>query len=378
MIIGEERAVGELWEAARRRMPRAARGPARPARLRDRRAAGAGRHAGCAPRRPTTSSCSCPRAPRRTARARRRPARRATPRASAGARARRSRTAARGSGSRTAWSASRPRRRPGRRRRCRCSRSGSTRRRAAAATARAALRDLCRLLLEPTPAVTLFVRTENAPAIALYESIGMRVAHYRSLLFERPRVSVSRSGVARTRGTRGGGRAARADRAHIRRHELIAPGGEVLCLVSGGADSTLPLPRAARARLPGLGAPRRPRAARRGVRRGRALLRRGARRRGRPGRPRAARTEAELRDAPLRVQPPTGCARPGHTASDQVETILYRLVSSGTAKGIKAAPRGRRRAPAPAALARGDGGVLPRARARVPASTRRTPTRCAA
>ena len=26
--------------------------------------------------------------------------------------------------------------------------------------------------------------------------------------------------------------------AHIRRHELIEPGGEVLCLVSGGADST--------------------------------------------------------------------------------------------------------------------------------------------
>src|SRR5579862_5053224 len=25
---------------------------------------------------------------------------------------------------------------------------------------------------------------------------------------------------------------------HVRRHELIAPGGEVLCLVSGGADST--------------------------------------------------------------------------------------------------------------------------------------------
>ena len=34
------------------------------------------------------------------------------------------------------------------------------------------------------PFVTLFVRTENAPAIALYESIGMRlVGRYRSLLF---------------------------------------------------------------------------------------------------------------------------------------------------------------------------------------------------
>jgi RimJ/RimL family protein N-acetyltransferase len=46
------------------------------------------------------------------------------------------------------------------------------------------LRDLCRLLLESTPHVTLFVRTDNAPAIALYDSIGMRhVAAYRSLLF---------------------------------------------------------------------------------------------------------------------------------------------------------------------------------------------------
>ena len=26
--------------------------------------------------------------------------------------------------------------------------------------------------------------------------------------------------------------------AHIRRHSLIAPGGEITCLVSGGADST--------------------------------------------------------------------------------------------------------------------------------------------
>ena len=46
------------------------------------------------------------------------------------------------------------------------------------------LRDLCRLLLARTPTVTLFVRTENAPAIALYESIGMRrVLEYRSILF---------------------------------------------------------------------------------------------------------------------------------------------------------------------------------------------------
>jgi ribosomal protein S18 acetylase RimI-like enzyme len=46
------------------------------------------------------------------------------------------------------------------------------------------LRDLCRLLLETTPNVTLFVRSENAPAIALYETVGMRkVLEYRSILF---------------------------------------------------------------------------------------------------------------------------------------------------------------------------------------------------
>lgn len=45
------------------------------------------------------------------------------------------------------------------------------------------LRDLCRLLLETTPIVTLFVRTDNGPAIALYERIGMRkTLEYRSVL----------------------------------------------------------------------------------------------------------------------------------------------------------------------------------------------------
>ena len=45
------------------------------------------------------------------------------------------------------------------------------------------LRDLCRLLLERVPAVCLFVRAENAPAIRLYEAIGMQhVLDYRSVL----------------------------------------------------------------------------------------------------------------------------------------------------------------------------------------------------
>ncbi len=46
------------------------------------------------------------------------------------------------------------------------------------------LSDLCRLLLERVPTVCLFVRAENDPAIRLYEAIGMKhVLDYRSLLF---------------------------------------------------------------------------------------------------------------------------------------------------------------------------------------------------
>ena len=47
-----------------------------------------------------------------------------------------------------------------------------------------ALCDLCRLLLEAVPAVCLFVRPENTPALRLYDSIGMtRELTYRSLVF---------------------------------------------------------------------------------------------------------------------------------------------------------------------------------------------------
>ena len=46
------------------------------------------------------------------------------------------------------------------------------------------MRDLCRLLLERVPAVCLFVRAENAPAIRVYEKVGMRhTISYRSLVF---------------------------------------------------------------------------------------------------------------------------------------------------------------------------------------------------
>jgi ribosomal protein S18 acetylase RimI-like enzyme len=46
------------------------------------------------------------------------------------------------------------------------------------------MRDLCRLLLERTPVVCLFVRPENAPALRVYEAVGMsRTISYRSVIF---------------------------------------------------------------------------------------------------------------------------------------------------------------------------------------------------
>lgn len=50
--------------------------------------------------------------------------------------------------------------------------------------AKRALRDLCRLLLEQVPAVCLFARPENVAALRVYEGIGMhRTISYRSLIF---------------------------------------------------------------------------------------------------------------------------------------------------------------------------------------------------
>jgi ribosomal protein S18 acetylase RimI-like enzyme len=50
--------------------------------------------------------------------------------------------------------------------------------------AKSGMADLCRLLLESVPRVCLFVRTDNVPAIRVYESIGMsRAMTYRSLVF---------------------------------------------------------------------------------------------------------------------------------------------------------------------------------------------------
>jgi tRNA(Ile)-lysidine synthase len=120
--------------------------------------------------------------------------------------------------------------------------------------------------------------------------------------------------------------------AHIRRHSLIAAGGEITCLVSGGADSTC-LWHA----LGTLGYRVSALHVNHGLRgeesdRDAAFCREifGAE----VVAPRRARTEAELRD--LRYSYATDRLRAtGHTASDQVETILYRLAASGSTRGIK-------------------------------------------
>src|SRR6266508_608941 len=118
----------------------------------------------------------------------------------------------------------------------------------------------------------------------------------------------------------------------IRRHELIAPGGEVTCLVSGGADSTC-LWHALRElgyRVSALhvnhglrGAEADEDASFCAEQFGAEIVD------GRGGR-----SEDELRR--IRYSFATDRLRAtGHTASDQVETVLYRLVASGAAKGIK-------------------------------------------
>ena len=117
----------------------------------------------------------------------------------------------------------------------------------------------------------------------------------------------------------------------IRRHELIPPGGEVTCLVSGGADSTA-LWHSLRELGYAVSALHvnhhlRGEESDEDARFCSEVL--GAEVVDGPGR-----TEAELRE--LRYGVATDRLRAtGHTASDQVETVLYRLASSGKAGGIK-------------------------------------------
>ena len=182
-----------------------------------------------APRASTTSSCSSPPARSRTRRSSASTRCAATRTASAGARRRRSRRAARGCGRRTGRSSSRPRPPRGRRPRCSSSRCGATRPRGGRATRRRALRDLCRLLLERTPIVCLFVRPENDPAIRLYERVGMQrvgVVSLARLLGALPRRLGEHDGgrrgeVERARRRRGSG--SRRSVSHASRQAALRP-----------------------------------------------------------------------------------------------------------------------------------------------------------
>jgi tRNA(Ile)-lysidine synthase len=122
---------------------------------------------------------------------------------------------------------------------------------------------------------------------------------------------------------------------HVRKHDLIAPGGEVVCLVSGGADSAC-LWHALGAlgyRVSALHVNHKLRGgeSEEDARFCREVL--GAEVVEAPG-PSAA-TEAELRE--LRYSFAADRLRAtGHTASDQVETVIYRLAASGTTTGIRA------------------------------------------
>jgi tRNA(Ile)-lysidine synthase len=121
--------------------------------------------------------------------------------------------------------------------------------------------------------------------------------------------------------------------ARIRRDELIGPGGEVVCLVSGGPDSTC-LWHA----LAALGYSVSAVHVNHGLRgeesdADAAFCRErfGAEVVDAP----AGRTEAELRDLRYKLTAGRGLRATGHTASDQVETVLYRLAASGSTRGIK-------------------------------------------
>ena len=122
--------------------------------------------------------------------------------------------------------------------------------------------------------------------------------------------------------------------AHINEHDLIPRGSGVTCLVSGGADSTC-LWHALGSlghRISAVhvdhglrGDESREDARHCGEVMGAEVI----------AAPRAA-TEAELRELRYTLTESHGLRATGHTASDQVETVLYRLVASGNTKAIKA------------------------------------------
>ena len=120
---------------------------------------------------------------------------------------------------------------------------------------------------------------------------------------------------------------------HIRRLDLIPSGGEVTCLVSGGADSTC-LWHALRALGYTVSAAHvdhglRGEESDEDARFCRDVLRAAV------VEARGAGTEAELRERRYAATAALGLRATGHTRSDQVETVLYHLVARGHAKGLE-------------------------------------------
>jgi tRNA(Ile)-lysidine synthetase-like protein len=122
--------------------------------------------------------------------------------------------------------------------------------------------------------------------------------------------------------------------ADVRRHELIEPGGEVCCLVSGGADSTC-LQDALRRlgyRVSTLHVNHKLRGADSEADARFCAEALGAEVVELDGN---GLSEAELREQRYSVATGGRLRATGHTASDQVETILYRLAARGTTAGIE-------------------------------------------
>lgn len=126
--------------------------------------------------------------------------------------------------------------------------------------------------------------------------------------------------------------------AHIREHALIPPGGEVVCLVSGGADSTC-LWHALGAlgyRVSALHVAHGLRGEESDEDARHCATQLGAQIVEAPSgsEPRGG-SEAALRELRYRASEGRALRATGHTASDQVETVLLGLVASGTPQVIK-------------------------------------------
>ncbi|HSL63652.1 MAG TPA: tRNA lysidine(34) synthetase TilS [Gaiellaceae bacterium] len=119
----------------------------------------------------------------------------------------------------------------------------------------------------------------------------------------------------------------------VRTHDLIPGGGEVTCLVSGGPDSTC-LWHALRALGYEVSAVHVAHSLRGAESEADAQFCRDVLGADVVEAPGVGKTEAELRELRYAVAADRLRAT-GHTASDQVETVVYRLAASGTTKAIK-------------------------------------------